>query len=256
MGDFNPMDLSGRRVLVTGASSGIGRACAIYAAELGATVVLTGRREAELEATRSMMARSGEHQVIVGDLADADFAAALPGLAVQSGALDGFVHAAGTCAAMPVGVVAEKQLAESMQVNYFAFMRLMKNLAKKKFANPGFSVVAVSSVSAEAGWEGGSLYAGSKGALSAAVRALALELVPKGMRVNAVCPSNIRTPLLDALVGSAVNDPAAQEALKAKQPLGFGEPEQVAAAVCFLLSGASSFITGVNLPVDGGYLAQ
>ena len=250
------MRLDGKRVLVTGASSGIGRACALCAARLGATVVLTGRRAAALEETRAQLPEPSVHRVIPGDLAAAAFVSELPGLATADGPLDGFVHAAGVCAAMPIGVVGETQLAASLQVNYSAFMLLMKQFSKKKFANQGFSAVAVSSVSAAAGWPGGALYAGSKGALSAAVRALALELAPKGMRVNAVCPSHIRTPLLAALAGSPLSEPSVLASLAAKQPLGLGEPEQVATAVCFLLGGAASFITGVNLPVDGGYLAE
>ena len=250
------MNLEGKRILVTGASSGIGRAVAVTAANLGATLVLTGRREDALAETRAALVRSETHRIISGDLVEASFAAALPKEATAEGPLDGFVHAAGICRAMPIGVVDERLLVESMQVNYFAFMLLMKSLSKKTFVRPGFSAVAVSSVSAEAGWAGGALYAGSKGAISAAVRALAVELAPKGIRVNAVCPSNVQTPLFDALVGSVPGETAKREALAAKQPLGLGEPEQVAASICFLLSDAASFITGTNLPVDGGYLAQ
>lgn len=256
MAEFNPIDLTGRRILVTGASSGIGRSVAVYAAKLGASVILSGRRADALEETRAGMERPAAHRVVAGDLAEVAFAAELPRQAAAEGPLDGLVHAAGVCPALPIGIVTESLLCESMKVNYYAFMLLMKSFSRKRFSNPGFSAVAVSSVSAEVGWAGGSLYAGGKGALSAAVRALALELAPKGMRVNAVCPSNIRTPMFDALAGSAIHDEAALKALEAKQPLGFGEPEQVASVVCFLLSGAASFVTGVNLPVDGGYLAQ
>ncbi|MGI5923177.1 MAG: SDR family oxidoreductase [Lentisphaerae bacterium] len=256
MAIFNPMTLTDKRILVTGASSGIGRACALYASRLGARVILSGRRLDALEKTRLDMENSSTHTVVAGDLSEVAFATALVEQAVMDGKLDGFVHAAGICPALPIGVIATEQLTESMQVNYFAFLLLMKAFAKKKHVNPGFSAVAISSVSAAAGWPAGTLYAGSKGALSAAVRALAIELAPKGTRVNAVCPSNIHTPMFDALAGSGLNDDAALAKLKEKQPLGIGEPEQVAAAVCFLLSSASSFITGVNLPVDGGYLAQ
>ena len=112
----------------------------------------------------------------------------------------------------------------------------------------------MSSVSSTAGWAGGSLYAGSKGALDAAVRALAVELAPRRIRVNSVCPSHVRTPLFESLTSGM--DEAARRALIARQPLGLGEPEQVASAICFLISDAASFITGVSLPVDGGYLAQ
>ena len=250
----NPMSLVGRRVLVTGASSGIGRATAVLAAALGADVVLTGRRADELERTRSGMERPDSHLAVVGDLADASFADELAAKSVASGRLDGFVHAAGACAVVPVGLVNPARLADSLAVSYGAFMLLMRRLTARNAANPGFSAVAVSSVSAEAGWPGGSLYSGCKGALNAAVRSMAVELAPKGMRVTAVCPSHVRPPLFDALTAGA--DEASVAALAAKQPLGLGAPEQIASVVCFLLGGASSFVTGACIPVDGGYLAQ
>jgi NAD(P)-dependent dehydrogenase (short-subunit alcohol dehydrogenase family) len=140
-----------------------------------------------------------------------------------------------------------------MKTNYWAFLEMVKHFSKTKYASGG-SVVAVSSVSARVGWPGGSLYCGSKGALDASMRALALELVPKKIRVNSVVPSNIRTPMFDEIV-SIGGDEATQQIL-AKQPLGLGEPEDVAQAVAFLLSDAARFITGTQLVVDGGYLAQ
>ena len=244
--------LTDKRVLVTGASSGIGRACAICAAQLGASVVLTGRRESALKDTLAQMPNVERHSAIPGDIGDPSFVQVL----LEQGAkIDGLIHAAGVCPAIPIGVMDSAAIAESMRVNYFAFMELMKLCSRRKYSNEGFSAVAISSVSSEAGWSGGALYSGSKGALSAAVRALALELAPKRIRVNAVCPSNIKTPMFDSLAGD-INDEAGLAALRAKQPLGLGVPEQVARPVCFLLSSAASFITGVNLPVDGGYLAQ
>ena len=249
---MNLFDLTGKRILITGASSGIGRACAICAAELGASVVLTGRRESALDDTIAQMPDADRHSAIAGDIGDSSFVRTL---LEQAAKIDGLIHAAGVCPAIPIGVVDSSALADSMKVNYFAFMELMKLCSRRKYANEGFSAVAISSVSSEVGWSGGALYSGSKGALSAAVRALALELASKGMRVNAVCPSNIKTPMFDSLAGD-MNDEAGLAALKAKQPLGLGSPEQVAWPVCFLLSSAASFITGVNLPVDGGYLAQ
>lgn len=246
------IELQQKRILVTGASSGIGRACAIRAAELGASVVLTGRRLDALEDTQRQMADPESHRIVAGDISSPDF---IRRLADAAGRLDGLVHAAGACLAIPVGMIDRSSLVESVQVNYFAFMELMKLYSKKSRANIGFSAVAISSVSAEAGWPGGALYSGSKGALSAAVRALALELAPKRIRVNAVCPSNIKTPLFDNLAAD-VKDAKAIEELKNGQPLGLGTPDQVAYPVCFLLSDAASFITGANIPVDGGYLAQ
>ena len=244
-------DLSGKRILVTGASSGIGRACAIMAAQLGASVILTGRRADALDGVVAVLHGEG-HQSVVGDIASECF---LDELVSKCGKVDGLVHAAGVAPMCPIGFVGLEQVQSVMNVNYLAFLQLMKRYSRQKNRSANFSAVAISSVSAFVGWGGGTVYCGSKGALSASVRALALELSSKNIRVNAVCPSNIKTPMYER--GAAeMNDAESEKKLISRQPLGLGVPEQVAAPVCFLLSDAASFITGVNLPVDGGYLAQ
>ena len=248
---MNPFELTGKRILITGASSGIGRACAVCASELGAIVVLTGRRQAALEETVANCEGEG-HVTVAGDIASPTF---VKDLAEKSGKIDGIVHAAGIAPMCPVGMLTAADIESVMRVNYYSFLELMKHYSKNRFRNGKLSAVAVSSVSSESGWSGGVGYCGSKGALSASVRALAMELASKGIRVNAVCPSNIKTPLYET--GALdMNDEASLEELIKKQPLGLGEPGQVAWPVCFLLSDAANFITGVNLPVDGGYLAQ
>ena len=249
---MNFFDLTGKRILVTGASSGIGRACAVLTSQLGASVVLTGRRSDALDETWRRMENQDRHLICPCDICDSS---AVAELVRASGKIDGLVHAAGVGPMCPIGFIDEEHVQSVMKTNYFAFLELMKHYSKAKNRADRLSVVAVSSVSAFAGWGGVVVYCGSKGALSASVRAIAMELAPKGVRVNAVCPSNIKTPLYDA--GAAdMNSEEGLSALKAKQPLGLGMPEQVASAVAFLLSDAASFITGVNLPVDGGYLAQ
>ena len=190
--------------------------------------------------------------VVAGDISSPAF---VTELADKSGRMNGLVHAAGVAPMCPIGMLTQEQLSDVMKINYCAFIELMKCYSKKKYRNGNFSSVAISSVSASAGWAAGTAYCGSKGALSASVRALAIELAPKGIRVNAVCPSNIRTPMYEAGASDMNNDESLKELLK-KQPLGLGEPDQVAWPVCFLLSDAASFITGVNLPVDGGYLTH
>lgn len=245
-------NLEGKRILVTGASSGIGRACAIMLSELGANVILTGRRAEALDETWRRMKNQDRHLIYPCDIT---FSAEVAELVKIGGKIDGLVHAAGVAPMCPVGFIDSDAIEKVMKTNYYSFLELMRHYSKIRNRGPGLSVVAISSVSAEVGWSAGTLYCGSKGALSASVRSLALELACKGIRVNAVCPSNIKTPLYDA--GAAdMNTDEGLAAIAAKQPLGLGLPEQVASAVAFLLSDAASFITGVNLPVDGGYLAQ
>lgn len=249
---MNLVDLSGKRILITGASSGIGRACAILISQLGASVVLTGRRIEALDETLRQMEHQKCHIIYPCDICDS---AAVIELVKQGGKIDGLVHAAGIGPMCPIGFIDEEHVQSVMKTNYFAFLDLMKHYSKAKNRSAWLSVVAISSVSALAGWAGGVVYCGSKGALGASVRALAMELAPKGVRVNAICPSNIKTPMYDA--GAAdMNSEDQLLALEDRQPLGLGLPEQVASVVAFLLSDAASFITGVNLPVDGGYLAQ
>lgn len=241
---YNPMDLTGKRILVTGASSGIGRACSILFSELGASVVLTARRADALDETFRRMEKKESHLIFPCDICNAD---EVQELVKATGKIDGLVHAAGVGPMCPIGFVDEAQVASVMKPNYFAFLELMKHYSKVKNRGERLSVVAVASIASLVGWGGVSVYSGSKGALVASVRALAMELAPKGVRVNAISPGHIKTPMLDA---------SQEDALAARQPLGLGVPEDVAHAAAFLLSDGARLITGINMPVDGGYTVQ
>jgi len=250
---INPMSLDGKRILVTGASSGIGRATAILCSRLGADVILVGRNMTKLKEVFASL-DEGNHQILQYDLSDLNNIEKLMNDCVKDGRkLDGLVHSAGIGPTIPLGSINSKNMLEVMQINYFAFIELTRLFSKRKYSNGG-SIVAISSVASMAGTKCTSLYCGSKGALDSSIRSLSLELVYKNIRINSVLPSYIKTDMYNAVVELAGEE--AQERLLSRQTLGLGTPEDVANAVAFLLSDASRFITGTALVVDGGYLAQ
>jgi NAD(P)-dependent dehydrogenase (short-subunit alcohol dehydrogenase family) len=249
---YNPMDMTGKRILVTGASSGIGRSCAIILSRLGAEIVLVARNEARLRETVSQM-EGQQHLVMPYDLTDVENVESVFVKACGDGRkLDGLVHAAGVSALVPLQMTTPKLVQDILTLNFTAFLMLARQFARKKFTSGG-SIVGISSVAAGAGQPSLSAYSGSKGALEAAVRSLALELVPKSIRVNSVVPCYIKTPMQED--AAQVLPEEAFQRIVSRHPMGLGSPEDVARAIAFLLSDAAKFITGSNLVVDGGYLA-
>jgi len=241
----NPFSLEGKTILVTGASSGIGRATAIECSKMGAKVVITARNEVRLKETLDALEGDG-HQMICFDLSETDkiedFVAQLP-------VLQGFVSNAGTNKMSPVNFIKEDDLNEVFKVNTFTPILLLRLLLKKKKLEKASSVVFTSSLSGIGTvGTGNGTYASSKGALSMFMKVAALELASKQIRVNAVCPGMVQTQMI-------------QEGEVAEQlekglvdyPLGrYGEPNDIAYAIIFLLSNASSWVTGTNMIIDGG----
>jgi len=249
---YNPMDLTGRRILVTGASSGIGRAVAVMLGKLGAQLVLVARNEENLRET-SLMLPGNNHQIVPYDLADTEHVESIFTQVTAAGQkLQGLVHAAGISETVPLQMTTPAIVHDILTVNFSAFLMLVRQYSKKKYGEGG-SVVGISSIAALSGQPGLSAYCGSKGAMDAAVRALAIELVPRRIRVNSVVPSFIRTAMYVASYQTLPED--AVKKILDDHPMGMGEPEDIAHAVAFLLSDAARFITGTQLVVDGGYLA-
>jgi NAD(P)-dependent dehydrogenase (short-subunit alcohol dehydrogenase family) len=249
----NLIDISGKRILVTGASSGIGRAVSVMLSKLGADVVLVARNYDRLNETYKML-DTGKHEIIPFDISEINNIVQLFNKACNNDMkLDGLVHSAGIGPIVPLQNIDYEKMQKIMTVNYFSFIEMVKFFSKRKYSNGG-SIVAVSSVSSFAGWKGASLYCGSKGALDSSIKALAIELSDKNIRINSVVPSNIKTDMLENVVKLTGDDLI--DKINVKQPLGLGNPEDVANAVAFLLSDASKFITGTAMIVDGGYLAQ
>lgn len=250
---------SGRRVLVTGASSGIGRACAIVLAGLGARVIVSGRNEARLAETLGAMPGAG-HAAAPFDLTDCDeIPTWVKGLAMD-GALSGIAHCAGTQSSKPVRGVDAAYFDQVMRANLLSALALARGLRQKGCCDVGGAdggggaMVLVSSVAAFIGQPGNVVYSASKGGLVSAARGLAMEMLRDKIRVNCVAPAMVETEMMERFRQTTTAEQF--ERIREAHPMGFGRPEDVAAAVAFLLSDAARWINGVCLPVDGGYLAQ
>ena len=242
---YNPYSLEGKTVLVTGASSGIGRATAIECSRLGAKVVITARHEERLKETLSALEGDG-HQLILCEMTSDDD---LTNLVETVPVLDGLVCNAGINKLVPIRQLKAEDLNHIFEVNTFSSIILLQKLMKKKKLAEDASVVYTSSISGiGAAAVGESMYIASKGALSAFVKAAALECSKKGIRVNAVCPGMVKTEMSDAY---DLNE-GDNEDLK-NYPLGrYANPVDIAWAIIYLLSNASSWVTGTNLVIDGG----
>lgn len=252
---INPIDLSGKNILVTGASSGIGKGIAVYLSKLGANVIMAARNEERLKETYNEL-DPGNHSYYLIDLMDLDKIEILMNDICSGGRkLNGIVHSAGISRTVPIQYLKSEDLKNIMTVNFYSFIELVKHFSKRKYNDNGGSIVAVSSISSKVGARGLSAYCASKGALDSAIRALALELAPRNIRINSVAPGMIKTQIYEGLL-EIVNNDDFEEDLKKRQIMGLGKPEDVASATAFLLSDASGFITGTSLIVDGGYLAH
>jgi len=243
-----PFHLDGKRILVTGASSGIGRQVAISVTEMGGTVLITGRDKVRLEHTYAALRGDGHQQLLADLLHGPDRTAlidALPGL-------DGIVHSAGIVQVFPIKFVHQALLSETMDINYKAPALLTAEITKKKKLNKRASIVFISSIASQAPWKGGSSYGASKAALEAFSRVLALEFQQQGIRANCISPAMVKTAMYDTAESVASKEKMTE--YMERYPLGVGHPDDVANAAIFLLSEASRWITGINMVLDGGFL--
>lgn len=244
---YNPYSLEGKTILVTGASSGIGKATAIECSKLGARVVITGRDEARLQQTLSSLEGEG-HVVIAADLGEDD---GIRFLVERVPVLNGIVHAAGISDTVLFQFLKKERLENIFNINFFAPVVLSQLLLKKKLLQKGGSIVFLSSIDGPVTAHiGNSMYSATKGALSAMMQNMSIELASKGIRVNAVLPGMTETPLIH-------NDDITQEQLNKDMELyplkRYADPREIAWAIIYLLSDASTFTIGANLVVDGGF---
>ena len=252
---FNPFTLSEKTILITGASSGIGRQCAIDCSQMGARVVLIGRNEERLAETRRQMTGNG-HVVMSFDLTDFDRIGMLVAdIVVRCGPLHGILHCAGISTTLPLKLMSTEQLDRFFRNNVYSAIELTREVCKiGHMPKEGGSIVFFSSIMGCVGESGKSLYGMTKGALISAVRSLACEYARRNIRFNSVSPGAILTPINADLPHMA--DPDLRRQLEDKHLLGLGRTEDVSNACIYLLSDASRWVTGQNLIVDGGYTVR
>jgi NAD(P)-dependent dehydrogenase (short-subunit alcohol dehydrogenase family) len=251
----NPLQLSGRTVLVTGASAGIGRSTAVLLSQLGARVVLLARCQPRLEQTAALLEGSG-HLVVAFDLAGLDaIPRCLSDLVTQTGPLDGLVHCAGMGSLMPLRALTMEHLDAVMRVNFQAAVALTTTFCRKRMRQSRASVVLVASVAGLLGVPARSAYSASKGALIAFARSAAMEMAKTGLRINCVAPAFVKTEMYEGSL-TALTAEQLEKVIGTTQPLGLGDPIDVANAIAFLLADTGRWITGSVLAVDGGYTAQ
>lgn len=242
---FNPFSLDGKMVLVTGASSGIGRGIAIACSKMGATVIVNGRNELKLHETLSLM-EGQNHIAQVGDLTDTETLKALVSTLPK---LDGVVHCAGIGERILCKNVTEDDIDRLMNINYKAPVMLQTEILRQKKINKGGSIVFVASIASDSPSIGNALYAASKGAVIGYSNCLELELAPRQIRVNCISPAMVWTDLI--FKGGVTEEELRID--EQKYPLKrYGTPEDVAYLAVYLLSNASTWMTGSNIKITGG----
>jgi len=252
---INPLLLRSRRILVTGAASGIGRATCELLSRLRASVVAVDVDEAELARVGDSLPGEGHAQCCF-DLSDVDGIPKLMSRIAQDvGPLFGMVHAAGIPCVQPIRLLTSALYRKVLLVNTEAALALARGFQQKAVSEAGGgSIVFISSVMALAGEPGAAAYSMSKAALHGLARALAIELAPRRIRVNCVAPGFVRTPMFEQI--SKPWDAAQRAGVEASHPLGLGAPADVAHSIAFLLAETGRWITGSILTVDGGYTAH
>ena len=243
--NYNPFSLEGKTILVTGASSGIGRGIAITCSKMGASVVINGRNMAKLQETISLT--EGDRNIIVaGDLTNKIL---LTEIVEKLPKLDGIVHSVGVGQRMPCKDLTDNDIAQVMDVNFKAPVLLQAEILRQKKMNKGASIVFIASIASWSPSMGNSMYSASKGAIISYANCLSLELAPRQIRVNCISPAMVWTDLIQ-------NDAVDEEQLKEDEkryPLKrYGQPEDVANLAVYMLSDASTWMTGTNVKISGG----
>lgn len=252
---INPMDLTGKLILVTGASSGIGKETAILLSKLGARVILVARSEEKLNEAYSLLEGEG-HTWYSLDLKQIEqIEVFIKKIVEENGRLDGFVHSAGISDTRPLKLLIPFKLHDLMSINFYSFIEIIRNISKKNHHNKRLSIIAISSISSIQGNQAKTAYSASKAAIDASIRCMAKELAPQKIRLNSVMPGLIMTDMFEKFMDRGLDSDDAKNILL-RQYMGLGETIDVANMIAYLLSDTAKFITGSSISLDGGRLTS
>lgn len=251
-----PFRLDNKLIIITGASSGIGRQCAISCSNMGARVILFGRNSDRLNETLTYMNLPSQHLAFSIDLVDYENVQDTVNQIIDEfGLLYGLINCAGISTTLPFNMNKTEKMDEFFHANVHSAINLTRLVTKQSnISKEGASIIFISSVMGIAGENGKSLYSMTKGAIIAGARSLAIELAPRNIRVNCISPGVVESPMSKGAI-YAKNEESFNK-IRGMHPLGLGQPEDVANACIYLLSDASRWVTGTNLIVDGGYTAK
>lgn len=245
MTGFNPFSLEGKTILVTGASSGIGRGIAVACSKMGATVILNGRNQQKLGATLALL-DEGNNKMVVADLTSSE---SVCRMMKELPALDGVVHCAGVGQRVPCKLLTEDAVNLVMDSNFKAPVLLQAELLRHKKIKKEASIVFIASIASWSASFGNSVYSASKGAIISYANCLSIELAPRKIRVNCISPAMVWT---DLVLQEGVDEEQLKED-ESKYPLKrYGQPEDIANLAIYMLSDASAWMTGSNVKISGG----
>lgn len=248
---MNPFELKGKTILVTGASSGLGRQTAVTASKFGARIIITGRNAKRLEETFHMLQGDGHLQI----LADLTIQDDIDRLVTSIPPINGLVHSTGISDITPARFITREVIAKTFSICFEASVLVTAGvLAKKKLIKNDSSIVFISSVSTTFPFIGGAMYISAKAATEAYAQVLTKELAPRGTRVNCISPAFVRTPMLDETAENFSMEVIHR--IEQLQVLGLGDPEDVAHTIIYYISDASRWVSGTNLILGGGLNVQ
>ena len=248
---WNPFDFTGKKIVIAGATSGMGKASAVKLSQQGAEVCLIGRSQEKLNEVKKELS-SDSCRCFVKDFSEVGgFQEIFDDVIADGKKIDGLVYCAGMAKILPISMLSKKNMDESMTVNLYSFAEMVSILSKKKYHDKA-SVVGISSISTQYPQKCQGIYVATKCAMNGMVTSMAMELAEKGIRINTVLPSSTKTKMYDEAVEGKSDEEIQQ--IERKQVLGLLNPEDVADVIMFLLSDASKMITGRSIYADAGFI--